>query len=848
MRSCCLQVKFGAPQTTAKSVQFCVIEKETDTQVGDRYLNEKPVECETMENVQPPETGNKYTLSPTVDEELMIHDSRFFVVFNVTNSLGTSILYQTPEIVIDQTPPTAGKVLSWKLVEQYEMISDPTRGIVNQKGARLNWWRVEDVREINETVARGVISGFTDKEATWMMKYFVHLEILGVNKKIVETEEFSLPPGILRLPATKIHFSFKYKLKHNMRWRYVVTGISRANREIDVASNMSIVDIEPPVCTHTGEDKNPLLYLAVKPKDWSHMLSCVDPLSRPDPKDSGIVQVDLGIGFGPKRDDAIPFTEIPVTVNKNTKLPCVLVPPEDTDSQYELCKVTLTEAQFGRLVQYVPYFVSIRIWDRAGNNKVYYSHRVFVSGKPLQAYISRFFNRISYPDANPPKIFNSDTLYLRESSRLPVSFIGAFMDFEAMTIGLGGAGPDGSNYYAVVKYSYYVNSPDDPKYAKKHCEDKYETGELSNCGTLMGELYDHSNAVHYVTGLTLEENKRYQLCMRATGLAGTVSRWLCHENAALVDTLPPGGFNVTMPLSKTGLKGYVQGDGYKSSVRTLGEQLIVDAASGLKAIRACLHETDLTGHILNDEDGNPIAEKCILVGPKSKGSYLTMPVARDKIHGKTFVGCLEAIDFAAFTRKQCGSPVTVDLTGPEVEIEWVNQLKYITNTSKQFTAMVAWSANEDYSKVKTVEVCVGLFPGKCDVVKTVQVHKLTDNHASKGKTILTWNAQHGESYYASIKAVNSIELEDYASTTKIQCDAEPPQPTPYLVEGPQGKNPSFQQMTTGVVASWLEFDEGVGTGINNYELELFARPVAESVYQLKKDIEAYPFAGNLCLR
>ena len=834
----------GAPQTAVKSVQFCVVDKKTGKQVGRRYLNEKPRECEVMRNVQAPKKGNKYTLSPTVDESLMIHDARFFVVLNVTNSFGTSILYQTPEIVIDQTPPTPGKVLTWKLVEEYEIINDPRRGIVNQKGDRLNWWRVEDVREINETRARGVISGFTDKEASLMMKYVVHLEILGAKKKIVETENLILPPGSWRLPATKIHFSFKYKLEHNTRWRCIVTGYSRVNRKVDQASAMSVVDVKPPVCTHTGGEKNPLLYKDVVPYHWSHMLTCTDDLARADPKDSGIVQVDVGIGFGPKRDDVIPFTKLSIKVSKVSKLTCVLVPPKDTDSKYELCKLTLSAKQFSRLVQYVPYFVSIRIWDRAGNNKVYYSHRVFVSGKPVQAYTSRFFNRISYPKANPPKIFNSDTLYLHDPSRLPVSFIGAFMDFEAMEIGLGGAGPEGSNYYAVVKYSYYVNSPDDPKYTKKHCVDNYENGKLNNCGTLMGALYNHSNAVHYVTGLTLNENKRYQVCMRATGLAGTVSRWLC-PYAALVDTRPPGDFKITMPLSQAGLKGNVQGDGYKSAVRTLDEKFIIDEASGVKEIRACLYQANPTGHILNGADGKPGAEECTVVGPKSKGSFLKMPVPKNKIHGKTFVGCLDAIDFAGYSRKRCGAPVTVDLTGPKVEIKWINQPSYITDTSKQFTAKIAWSVKEDYSKIKTVEVCVGMFPGKCDIVKMVQVYKLADNKETKGETILKWNAKHGESYYAYVRAVNTLALEDSASTTKIQCDSKPPQTMSYLVEGPQGKNPSFQQMTTGVLASWIKFNDGVGTGIKDYELQLFARPVAERVYRLKQDMQAHPLAGNM---
>ena len=798
-------------------------------------MDKKPTECIEMRDVPEPITDNEYTLSPTVDESLMIHDARFFVVLHVITNLGTSMVYQTPEIVIDLTPPSAGKVLSRKVIQVHRIINDPVLNIYNQKAELLDEWDVTDEREINETVARVVFSGFTDREATTMIKYVGKLQTLEDNGGIVETLEIILSREERRLSSKKHFFNFKYQMAHNTRWRGIVTGYSRANRTIDQASETSVVDIEPPVCKHEGENKNPLFYTAEMPRQWHHMLICKDELNREDPDDSGIVQLEIGIGLGRLRDDVVPFTNVPVEVDEQTNRACVLVPPEDMDSEYELCSLTLSEKY--ELIYLQPYYVSIRIWDRAGNYKVYFSNRVFVSPKEVQAYPSRYMNRITDLNTNPPQNFTSDDVFLRDSSRLPVSFIDAFQDYEAMEKGLGGT--SGTNNNAVVKYNYYVDSPDDPKYNIQTCKDNFENGKLANCGTLMAEAYNGPDAVYTITGLNLTENKQYSVCMRATNIPGKVSKWLCTYKEAKLDSRPPKDFNVTMTMSRTGLKGNVQRNRYLTYLTTDNKGVIVDEASGMKNISSCVYETNLTGHVLPNT-----AEQCNVIGPKRIGDHVDLP-ANQNNHGRTFIGCFEARDFAGFTRKKCGEPFTVDLTGPEVRIEWVNRPNYITDTSDQFIVKVNWSVNEDYSKIDTAKVCVGHYNGRCDVMEwTELLNSAVESEQTRGEKVLQWNAAHGKKYYVSVEAYNSVGFKKVKSTTKLRCDTQAPETRPYLVEGPQGTNPAFQQITNGVMASWREFIDDRGSGIKNYELQLIARVLADNVDRLEDDMEAYPLDGS----
>ena len=272
-------------------------------------------------------------------------------------------------------------------------------------------------------------------------------------------------------------------------------------------------------------------------------------------------------------------------------------------------------------------YVSVEITDFAGLKTYVHSHR--------------FMWNPTVPAVNKVAILNNvddaakDQVYIHETSALPVSFIGAFVE---------------QNSQGIFNIEYTVATSDDYDLADVY-KDPASTLDPDAPWTSIGASFD----TWFVYGLDLSSSggTQYSVCLR--GWSDTVLAITACSNPVKVDSTRPEGFEVSVV---TGIEQALLGD----NLLVAWSQPPVDEESRVRVVYACISTTTvLEGYL----------ESCAPMATQATIGMVELPVAYADATGMVMDVCVEATNFAGLSFKDCDS-VLIDSTKPVLGLSLIH--------------------------------------------------------------------------------------------------------------------------------------------------------------------------------
>eukprot|EP00058_Branchiostoma_floridae_P022361 XP_002607851.1 hypothetical protein BRAFLDRAFT_117282 [Branchiostoma floridae] len=317
--------------------------------------------------------------------------------------------------------------------------------------------------------------------------------------------------------------------------------------------------------------------------------------------------------------------------------------------------------------------------------------------------------------------------------------------------------------------------------------------DMIQCGRTTSEYIN-------VEGLSLEQNKRYIVCIHAEETSITYERWVetlpetavC-SSGVTVDVTPPNadaadvwiGSNDKSNYQVSSTELYVQWDGFVD----VEEHDVSMHHSGIQRYEYAIG-TIAGGNDVQAWTDVGVTDHVLLHGVRLQ-------------HGWSYYATVTAVDFVGLSTTKGSQRVTVDTTPPQKSDTHINVGGSFHFSSSSVTASWEGVFYDTESGVSFFEWAVGSRAGHADIYPFTRVEE-TEAETDENSPL---QLHEGHEYYVSIKAYNGAGLMTMATSWAVVVETSPPE-AGNVYDGPTGvtvNDIDYQDYVTAIHAHWDGF-------------------------------------------